>query len=115
MMHLEYNPGKHNYTYYRDHYIHQIKNMYEMFIFLEQCGFMEKCIHIYEEEQGITAEAIRMSISEQMRSDGWLDSLMKESIQEIKGHNGVSKDTTDEEVKEKRNFIIDIFYMRRQL
>ena len=102
MMHLEYNPGKHNYTYYRDHYIHQIKNMYEMFIFLEQCGFMEKCIHIYEEEQGITAEAIRMSISEQMRSDGWLDSLMKESIQEIKGHNGVSKDTTDEEVNERK-------------
>ena len=42
---------------------------------------------------------------------------MKESIQEIKkGHNGVSKDTTDEEVNErKKKFYYRYLYMRRQL
>lgn len=51
MMHLEYNQDKHDYTYYRDHYVHQVRNMYEMFQFLDELKYEEKCYRIYREDR----------------------------------------------------------------
>lgn len=65
LMHLEYNPNKHDYTYYRDHYMHQVKDMYEMLCMLDQNGFMKTCINIYKSNSDMVANHIKRSIQEQ--------------------------------------------------
>lgn len=65
MMHLEYDSKRHDYTYYRDHYVHQIRNMFEMFVFLEDMGLWKKCWEIYSHSDNAIAYAIMQSIQEQ--------------------------------------------------
>lgn len=81
MMHLEYDSDKHDYTKYRDHYIHQIRNMYEMFVLLDDCGFMEYCIKSYQNNSNIVANRIESSIREQIRSsDGRERGLFRNTL-----------------------------------
>lgn len=82
MMHLEYNKDRRDYSYYRDHYIHQIKNMYEMLTLLDEHGFMEKCIDIYKKSTTTVAEYIRASVREEIRySDEDQKALFKEIVE----------------------------------
>lgn len=68
MMHLEYNKDSHEYTYYRDHYVHQVRNMYEMFIFLDKLKFSERCRKIYQKLDNEVGRMIRKSIAEEIVS-----------------------------------------------
>lgn len=84
MMHLEYDPDKHEYTKYRDHYIHQIKNMYEMLVLLDDYGFMEYCIKAYQGKNTDISNDIERSIREQIRcADGAEEELIKEIVEEF--------------------------------
>lgn len=85
MMHLEYNRDKQDYSYYRDHYIHQIKNMYEMLVLLDEHGFMEKCIEVYKRSTGLVAQYIRRSVREQVRGAEQAERQLFESI--VDGEN----------------------------
>lgn len=67
MMHLEYSMDKHNYINYRDHYIHQIKNMYEMLVLLDDYGYMEYCINSYQSNSNLIANQIKSSIEKQIQ------------------------------------------------
>jgi len=68
MMHLEYSLDRHDYTKYRDHYIHQIKNMYEMLVLLDEFGYMEYCIQSYKNNSTTIANQMKSSIEEQLQS-----------------------------------------------
>lgn len=50
MMHLEYKPESNSYSYYRDHFIHQVRNMFEMIKILadDSTGILDKCINEIE-------------------------------------------------------------------
>lgn len=67
MMHLEYSMDRHDYINYRDHYIHQIKNMYEMLVLLDEYGYMEYCIKSYQNNASLIANQIKDVIEEQMQ------------------------------------------------
>lgn len=66
MMHLEYMEQQHNYSYYRDHYMHQIRNLYEMFILMDEFAMWEKCMHIYKSRNDSVARRMKDSIYAQM-------------------------------------------------
>ncbi len=66
MMHLEYNKEKHDYTNYRDHYVHQVRNMYEMFTFLDEMGFDKRCLEVYQSLDNEVGKLIRKSIIEEI-------------------------------------------------
>lgn len=68
MMHLEYSKSKHDYTYYRDHYVHQVKNMYEMFTFLDDLKYEDLCRSLYQKMNNKVAEQLRNSVWEEMHS-----------------------------------------------
>lgn len=67
MMHLEYMQDKHDYSYYRDHYLHQIRNLYEMFLFLENAGLWVDCMEIYRQRGNLAANLMADSVREQLR------------------------------------------------
>lgn len=69
MMHLEYSMDRHDYINYRDHYIHQIKNMYEMLVLLDEYGYMEYCLKSYRNNSNVIANHIRVAIEEQMQKE----------------------------------------------
>ncbi len=68
MMHLEYNKDSHEYTYYRDHYVHQVRNMYEMFTFLDELNFEDRCRKIYQRLDNEVGRMIRKSIVEEIEN-----------------------------------------------
>lgn len=65
MMHLEYQERQHDYSYYRDHYMHQIRNLYEMFVLLEKDEIWRLCMDIYKSKSNKVADDIRNSVQEQ--------------------------------------------------
>lgn len=67
MMHLEYMEKEHRYSYYRDHYIHQIRNLYEMFILMDNFEMWQDCMHIYKSRNDSVAKRIKDSIRRQVR------------------------------------------------
>lgn len=67
MMHLEYKEQEHSYSFYRDHYLHQIRNLYEMFIFLDELQMWRNCMEIYKSKNNATANRIHESIDEQIK------------------------------------------------
>lgn len=69
LMHLEYDADKHAYKRYRDHYVHQIKNMYEMFVLLDDYGYMDYCRQSYQQSTSYIAERIRNSIADQIKDN----------------------------------------------
>ena len=46
-MHLEIDYDRHESKYYRDHYVHQIRNLYEMFSLLDDFNYYKKCYDAY--------------------------------------------------------------------
>lgn len=69
MMHLEYSQDRHDYINYRDHYIHQIKNMYEMMMLLDEYGYMEYCIKSYKSNSSLIANQMKYSVEEQLQRE----------------------------------------------
>ncbi|MCM1192279.1 MAG: hypothetical protein NC180_13215 [Muribaculaceae bacterium] len=65
MMHLEYKEQQHDYSYYRDHYLHQVRNLYEMFMFLDQDELWRTCMDIYSRENSRVAVEMQRSVREQ--------------------------------------------------
>lgn len=49
-MHLSADYKKHNMKFYRDHFIHQIRDAYMMVVMLDECGFYEKVREVLENE-----------------------------------------------------------------
>ena len=48
-MHVGQNFNEHKNNYYRDHFIHQIRDLYMILILLEKFGFYEACCNIFKE------------------------------------------------------------------
>ena len=77
MMHLEYMDDKHDYSYYRDHYVHQIRNLYEMFVFLDKMDFWTRCVGLYASKGNITAKWLKNTVNRQTSGlDGIDQSLL---------------------------------------
>lgn len=68
MMHLEYSKKEHDYTYYRDHYVHQVRNMYEMFVFLNDLNYEDLCRSLYRDMNNKAGELIRGSVWKELHS-----------------------------------------------
>lgn len=69
MMHLEYNPQKKSYSYYRDHYIHQARNLYEIYIMMNDFHYFEKCMEQYKSGNSVVACYFRKMVKEQMKRE----------------------------------------------
>lgn len=65
-MHLEIDYDNHTSRFYRDHYVHQIRNMFEMFSLLDNLGYYKKCKEAYLDPENnigtFIAEAINQEI-----------------------------------------------------
>lgn len=68
MMHLEYVQQRHDYSYYRDHYLHQIRNLYEMFILLQEKEMWRDCMKIYQQRSNTVANRMAESVAEQKKA-----------------------------------------------
>ena len=90
MMHLEYNLDKHEYINYRDHYIHQIKNMYEMLVLLDEYGYMAYCIESYQNNSNFIANQIKSGIEKQIQMADKQERALFKEINKYKG-KGKSK------------------------
>lgn len=67
-MHLEINYMKHESRYYRDHYVHQIRNMFEMFTLLDYFGYYGKCWEAYSNPESRVGTHIFEAIEQEMLS-----------------------------------------------
>lgn len=67
MMHLEYVQKKHDYSYYRDHYLHQIRNLYEMFLLLQEKELWRDCMEIYRQRRNTVANRMAESVDRQKK------------------------------------------------
>lgn len=65
-MHMEYKEKNKDYSYYRDHYVHQIRNMYEMLVLLDDFKFRDLCKSVYSQSSGIVGEYIWDSIDREI-------------------------------------------------
>lgn len=65
MMHLEYNTQNRSYTYYRDHYIHQVRNLYEMYIFLHDLNFFQACVQQNRRGNSILTRYFRKMVEQE--------------------------------------------------
>ncbi len=97
MMHLEYSLDRHDYTKYRDHYIHQIKNMYEMLLLLDEFGYMEYCIKSYKDNSTAIANQMKFSIEEQMQKVEYPEIAVFKQLTQYRSRN-----KSHEEVKKRR-------------
>lgn len=99
-MHMEYKEKKKDYSYYRDHFMHQIRNMYEMLTLLYDFNFDNTCRNIYEKNENIVSERIRNSIENEIQqltekdkeifkyiAEFYIESQVKECYQTI-GQSG---------------------------
>lgn len=68
MMHLEYVQKKHDYSYYRDHYLHQIRNLYEMFVLLQEKEMWRDCMEIYRQRRNTVANRMAESVFRQKKA-----------------------------------------------
>lgn len=68
MMHLEYNPEHYSYSYYRDHFVHQVRNMYEMFMLLsdENLEILDSCITYFENDESFLAKKVHKVIEDEL-------------------------------------------------
>lgn len=66
-MHMEYKERNKDYSYYRDHYVHQIRNMYEMFVLLDDFKFCDLCKEIYLKNNSMIGEGIWHSIEKEIQ------------------------------------------------
>lgn len=74
MMHLEYMEERHDYSFYRDHYVHQIRNLYEMFMLLDKeinvhkckTPIWRRCMDIYKQRSDRVAVDMRDSVRQQI-------------------------------------------------
>lgn len=66
LMHLEYNPKRNSYSYYRDHFIHQIRNMVEMLMLLtdDELHLKEQCIKAFKSGKSRMAVQMRRAVNE---------------------------------------------------
>ncbi|MCM1261874.1 MAG: hypothetical protein NC313_04060 [Butyrivibrio sp.] len=84
MMHLEYVQDKHDYSYYRDHYMHQMRNMYEMFKLLDDKGMWRDCMEIYKQRKNAVANRMTESVAEQQKVLPYrCRKVLKESFSDI--------------------------------
>lgn len=67
-MHMEIDYDKHISRFYRDHYIHQIRNMFEMFTLLDNFGYYEKCRDAYLDPENNIGTYILEVIQQEMLS-----------------------------------------------
>lgn len=67
MMHLEYQPEKDTYSYYRDHFVHQVRNMFEMFMIFssEDLGILKRCIDFFERDNSLLARYVRAAVDKE--------------------------------------------------
>ncbi len=67
-MHLEIDYERHTSRFYRDHYIHQIRNLYEMFTLLDDFGYYQKCEDAYLDPENNIGTYITEMIQQEILS-----------------------------------------------
>lgn len=97
-MHLEIDYRKHDSRYYRDHYVHQIRNLFEMFTLLDDYGYYEKCLNAYSNPESRVGTYIFEAIEQEMLSLTDTDRRYYRSILQIRGNSDVGNccETTEE-------------------
>lgn len=89
-MHLEIDYKKHDSRYYRDHYIHQIRNLYEMFTLLDKHGYYDKCYSSYCAPENDIGSYIFAKIDREILSLPNIDRVLYNSIISIMEHTASS-------------------------
>ena len=87
-MHLEIDYGRHDSKYYRDHYVHQIRNLFEMFTLLDDFGYYKKCIDAYSDPESKIGTFIFEAIQGELQSLTDYDRKLYRGALEL---NGVEK------------------------
>ena len=65
-MHLEYDYLKQNSRYYRDHYVHQIRNLFEMFTLLDEFGYYKKIRDVFSSPESRVGTYIYEAIEQEL-------------------------------------------------
>lgn len=98
MMHLEYMEQRYSYSYYRDHYLHQIRNLYEMLLMLDEMGLWRDCMDIYRKGNNSIGSRIREGIKEQVAlmpqeekkilgAEVWKGENLEQKLEEMEYHH----------------------------
>ena len=97
-MHLEIDYNKHDSRYYRDHYVHQIRNLFEMFTLLDEFGYYDKCWNAYSNPESRVGTYIFEAIEKELLSLTDTDRRYYRSILELNGYTqtGSCCETTEE-------------------
>ena len=97
-MHLEIDYNKHDSRYYRDHYVHQIRNLYEMFTLLDDYGYYDKCWAVYTNPESRVGTYIFEAIEKELLSLTDTDRRYYRNILQINGYTDLGNccETTEE-------------------
>ena len=92
MMHLEYLPEKDSYSYYRDHFVHQVRNMFEMFMIFssEELEVLQRCIDFFEQDNSLLARYVRTAVDNECKEHECLSNL-DELYESCPTETGISK------------------------
>lgn len=92
MMHLEYLPEKDSYSYYRDHFVHQVRNMFEMFMIFssEELEVLQRCIDFFEQDNSLLARYVRAAVDNECKDHECLSNL-DELYESCPSETGISK------------------------
>lgn len=93
MMHMEYNPKMKQFSYYRDHYIHQARNLYEMFKLLDM-KYFEILKNMYENDKSFLAKNMRRAVDQECKRED-----IQEKICKIYKFKNKDKDKKENEVE----------------
>lgn len=98
-MHFGYNFSKNEPTYYRDHYMHQVRNMYEMFVFLKEWGIEKYCTEWFEKSnKNVVSEFVSTSLRNDVKMMNENKRNVYKKILSLKtGDDFNIKETTDKE------------------
>lgn len=88
-MHLEIDYARSNSRYYRDHYVHQIRNLFEMFTLLDQYGYYQKCRDVYYNPESRVGTFIFEAIEQEILSLTDQDRSHYRDILDMNGCNDV--------------------------
>lgn len=77
LMHLEYNVEQNSYSYYRDHFIHQVRNMMEMIMLLtnDELDLKGQCVRAIKKGNSHLAIRIRKAVEEVKQNPSGLDEI----------------------------------------
>lgn len=88
-MHLEIDYDHHTSRFYRDHYMHQIRNMFEAFTLLDNFGYYEKCREAYNDPGNNIGTFIREAIQQEILSMNPTDMELYGKVLALRNKDGI--------------------------